>query len=240
MHICQVKQRVISMCKYLWLMAPMALISAAAQSATFVKSVPGAPDPSDIGGLTIDFESSDLQEGIAFTSGSTFGILQGFVAHRGYAPAGDLSHYLSVPGSGVSGTAVMDFSAYKGPRLGDFSLYWGSIDAANSLTITTSLGAINILGSTLIPKGYGSMTSARGNRRVYFSLAPEEKLKSLTFSSPTAFEVDDIVFQRAMPSGVPEPSEWGDDGRRTRLCRSVRSLETKYPPANRVVQRMMD
>ena len=181
--------------------------AAPANAVTFVTSVTGAPDPGATGGLVIDFEEgSILPDGIVFTPGSQYAILQGLVPHTGYNPAGDASHYLAVPGSGTFGTASIDFSQYQGTHLGDFSFYWGSIDRDNHLIVTTSTGSLDLFGSQLISGGFGSATSKRGNRRVYFEVDPTEQIESITLTSPTAFEVDDLVFDRA--PGVPEPGTW--------------------------------
>ena len=176
-----------------------------AGAATLVSATPGAPDPGDTGALVLDFEGA-LPSGISFAAGSEYSILQGTVPHRGFSPAGDETHYLAVPGAGTSGTAVIDFSGYTGPRLRGFSLYWGSIDRANSLTIVTSFGSFTTMGSDLINRAFGSAVSATANRRVFFGLSDTEILRSLRLTSPTAFEVDDIVFQT--DSRVPEPASW--------------------------------
>ncbi|MBW6531600.1 PEPxxWA-CTERM sorting domain-containing protein [Sphingomonas sp. RRHST34] len=190
-----------------FLLGIAALAGTPAAAATLVGSVPGAPDPGASGALTLDFEGA-LPAGIVFAAGSTYQILQGFQPKQGYAPAGDLTRYLSVPGGGVAGSATLDFTDYVGAALGDFSFYWGSIDRANELIVETSAGVLSVLGSDLITRGYGSETSATGNRRVAVALAAGETLRRLTFSSPTSFELDDIVFQQAAGGAVPEPATW--------------------------------
>lgn len=177
------------------------------RAVSFLSSVPGAPDPGAVGNLKIDFESQTLPAGISFAPGSSYVILQGIVPHRGYNPAGDLTHYMAVPGTGTSGSATLDFSAYSGPLILDFSFYWGSIDRGNVLTILTNLGSLTVAGDGLISSGFGNATSARGNRRAFFTLAPGEKLSKIVFASPTAFELDDIIFHTAA-APAPEPATW--------------------------------
>lgn len=176
-----------------------------ALAVTLVGSVPGAPDPGSAADFAIDFESAAPPAGIIFTPGSDYVVLQGLVPHQGYNPAGDDTHYLAVPLTGISGSATLDFAGYTGRRITAFSFYWGSIDRDNLLTATSTLGSLDLRGSDLISAGFGSATSARGNRRVSFSLAPGEQLLSLTFASPVAFELDDINFRTA---SVPEPATW--------------------------------
>jgi hypothetical protein len=211
------------------------LAASPVRAVVFVGSVAGAPDPGATGDLVIDFESALLPDGIVFAPGSTYSILQGLVPHQGYNPAGDDTHYLAVPGDGTTaGSASLDFSDYSGAAITDFTLYWGSIDRANILTVTSNLGTLTLSGADLINAGYGSATSARGNRRVYFALTPGEVLKSLFFSSPTAFEIDDIKFHTvAAPAAVPEPASWvsmmlgfglaGGVMRRSRAARAYRA-----------------
>jgi len=184
----------------------MSLLAGPASAVVFTGSTAGAPDPGDVGNVVIDFEGASLPDGIVFAPGSTYSILQGLVPHQGYNPAGDETHYLAVPGADhVDGSASLDFSAYSGAPITRFSFYWGSIDRGNVLTATSSLGSLTLTGAELINAGYGSATSARGNRRAYFSLAQGERLLGLSFESPTAFEVDDIYLRTAP---VPEPASW--------------------------------
>jgi hypothetical protein len=189
----------------------ISLLAASQVRATvFVGSVPGAPDPGATGDFVIDFEGALLPNGIVFAPGSTYSILQGLVPHQGYNPAGDNTHYLALPAGNIAeGSATLDFSGYSGPTITDFSFYWGSIDRANILTVTSDLGTLTLSGAELINAGYGSATSARGNRRVYFALTSGEMLTSLFFSSPTAFEIDDIEFHTVVaPTPAPEPASW--------------------------------
>jgi len=189
------------------LLCGLAAIASAppAHATIYVGSMPGAPDPGYTGQTVIDFESSNLPAGISFAPGSQYSILQGLVPHRGYNPAGDLTHYLSVPGSGTSGAATLDFAHYSGGPVLAFSFYWGSIDRDNLLTIVSTSNTVTLHGSDIIASGYGSATSRRGNRRVFFKLGAGERLKTISFASPTAFEVDDVAFDTAP---VPEPGTW--------------------------------
>jgi len=190
---------------YFALMCTLGTVAGPAEALSYLGSLPGAPDPGARGDVVIDFDHP-LPAGITFAPGSTYDILTGLVPHRGYNPAGDDTAYLSVPGSGTSGSATLDFTGFTGGQISAFSFYWGSIDRANELTITTDQGSLTLFGSQIVSSGYGSATSARDNRRVFFALDAFEHLKSVHLVSPTAFEIDDLKLTVAAP--VPDISTW--------------------------------
>lgn len=178
---------------------------ATAANAVTVTSANGAPDPGPLGSETwvIDYETP---LGAAVTG--NYQIVSGNTANSA-APAGDMTHYFSVPANGTSGMATLDFTGIAGFKGADkvrsFSFYWGSIDKYNKLELLDAGGNAfaTYTGSAFGP-ATGSPTSPTTNKRVFFKLGDGETLSGLRFTSTSiAFEHDDVAV-----SFVPEPGVW--------------------------------
>ena len=188
--------------------AGLLLGASAAQAATFLTSLAGAPDPGAVGKLLFDFDSPILagQLGNGITITGDYHVHAGDAPPNAAAPAGDATPYLAVPGTGYSGFATIDFTdATHSSGIGGFNFYWGSIDAGNRLAVVTSAGTDIFTGADIVGSGFGSTSSAQANRRVFFGLANGESLYELRlYSDLPAFELDDFA---VIPT-VPEPAAW--------------------------------
>lgn len=184
------------------------LLASPATAATFVKSTAGPDTTPPSGLLTINFNSANTLSDIPGLSGNGQ-IVQGFLPGVYAQPYLDVTKYLSVPQSGSGGTATLNLTGYNFSGIvKGFSFYWGSIDTYNSLNINTSSGTTTFSfdGSNPPPPANGAQLTSENNRRVFFSLASGETLKSLEFvSNGYAMEIDDLVFTGI---AVPEPATW--------------------------------
>jgi len=110
-------------------------------------------------------------------------------------PAHDTTNYLAVLG-GQSETIT-----YSGERH-HFGLYWGSIDAYNTITFYNKGSAVLAFNgsdlTSLVPNG--NQTSDDSNRYVNFSNLIFDKV--VLSSTQNSFEADNIT------AGVPELSTW--------------------------------
>jgi hypothetical protein len=121
----------------------------------------------------------------------------------GYAaPFGDTSQYVSIGTNPTPGTAtlVLPFASSKSNYLG---LYWGSIDAYNSITITDSSGT-TVINAANFP----ILNPANGDQGLggsaYVNIVDSNYITSVTFSSnQQAFEFDNVTV-----AAVPEASTW--------------------------------
>lgn len=146
------------------------------------------------GTLLYDFEDG-LAPDTLTGQYAIFGIPSG--TSQSAPPAGDTSdYYLSVPNPSASGSATFTFtSAYD--YLG---LYWGSIDAYNSIDFSyKGTGVGTVTGTMVAPPPTGNQAEGYYNRYVHIS--------GITFDQFTlnsdgyAFEVDNIAV-----NAVPEPA----------------------------------
>ena len=115
------------------------------------------------------------------------------------APAGDATQYASV-GTSPFGTAGSPQSASiaLGGGVRYIGLYWGSIDAYNTITITDALGTHDInTGNTPVLTPGGTVSS-------YVNIFDDIAITSVKFtSSGIAFEFDNLTI-----AAVPEASTW--------------------------------
>jgi hypothetical protein len=115
-------------------------------------------------------------------------------------PYGDTTPYLSVPSIGSSGSAILDFG--RAIKATEVSLYWGSIDAYNTLSFLDGSTVIGSFSGSLFPPANGDQTSYGSNKNVHFFLGGQT-ITGLKFdSNGYAFESDNITV------GVPEPATW--------------------------------
>jgi hypothetical protein len=131
-------------------------------------------------------------------------ILPSSVNGMAAAPAGDNTPYLSVAFPNAVG--VETFQAAAGTSYNYFGLYWGSIDAYNSLRFYSGGTLIaNITGLDVIQSGttLGDQVSAGSNRYVNFTF-DNETFDRIEFDTTNfAFESDNHAY-----ANVPEPSTY--------------------------------
>ncbi|MDR7090223.1 Npun_F0296 family exosortase-dependent surface protein [Cellvibrio fibrivorans] len=176
-----------------------ALAAAAAQSAPIVSlSALGETTTSVAGATTIDFNSGC---GYATCSGD-FQIVLGSASGLYAQPAGTNTEYLTVPNPISSGSATFTLDAESDY----FGLYWGSIDAYNSISFYLDDSLISTYsGSDLVGQfANGNQVNFSSNRYINFDFGNAKfdtvKLTSTSF----AFESDNHAFRNL--ATVPEPS----------------------------------
>ena len=149
---------------------------------------------------TFDDVTTPLPTPSPFTSGGFVftgagGVVQGSVSGTYRTPSGDTTQYLTT-GFDNSGPSTKTETVNFGKTYGKLGLYWGSIDAYNTLTF--SLGGVTVgtfTGNSLMPAPDGA-TSKYANFSGSFD--------SISFmTTQPAFEVDNVAV-----GGVPEPSTW--------------------------------
>jgi hypothetical protein len=150
------------------------------------------------GATTYDFDSGAKPAGY---SGAGW-ILPSSVPGMAAAPAGDTTPYLSVAFPASSGTET--FAAAPGSQYNYFGLYWGSIDAYNSLKFFDGNSLLaTITGSDVIASGtaLGDQISEGSNRYVNF-IFMDQWFDRVEFATTNfAFESDNHAF-----ATVPEPA----------------------------------
>lgn len=177
----------------------LALAAAAAHSAPIVSlSALGETTTSVAGATTIDFNSGC---GYATCSGD-FQIVLGSASGLYAQPAGTNTEYLTVPNPISSGSATFTL----GTESDYFGLYWGSIDAYNSISFYLDGSLISTYsGSDLVGQfANGNQVNFSSNRYINFDFGNAKfdtvKLTSTSF----AFESDNHAFRNL--ATVPEPS----------------------------------
>ena len=128
---------------------------------------------------------------VTFGGGS---VQNGTLTGQWVAPTGDTSNYLVTQG-GQTTTA-----SFATPG-NVFGFYWGSIDAYNTLTLTTSGGPVVITGLTLAaltPVTFGTTSD-------YVEISGLGTITGASFSTTfNSFEVDNLEVATA----IPEASTW--------------------------------
>jgi hypothetical protein len=177
--------------------AAFAALPAAAAS---LISLPGAPDPGPFAGETL-VVTFDIANAPGFTWAGAPATRTTSQSGTAAAPAGVTSRFAFVStahGQPASATLLT-------PALRSISLYWGSVDAYNKVTL---LGRNNqVLGAftgNQLSMQNGSWWAAAANRRVGFVADPGEWIHAVRLdASGVAFEFDDIA-----AGAVPEPAGW--------------------------------
>jgi len=190
----------------------MALIAGAPQAHAFTVTVGGsaAGDGSglttSVGGTTvIDFNSfatplsgNFSSNGVNFSGSGQ--VVIGSSAGQNAAPAGDSTNYLIAGGpSSFTGTETMTLT---GPSSDYFGLYWGSMDAYNTLTFLSGGVVVATVTGSDVAAGHnadGTQTGLNTNNYVNIFNLPQYDTVQLSSSQPN-FEVDNIAF-----GSVPEP-----------------------------------
>lgn len=191
------------------LLALALCLLAAPAAAVVVISVAGAPDPGLTAGqtLVVSFNAPNFA-GVTNTDIGNVIIAAGSTGGVRAAPAGTAAGgvYMSI---GSGGSSTFDFTGIidANKKLGSVSLYWGSIDAFNTVEFLDANNVvIQSFGGNQLPQFNGDQTEAVTNRRVDFVFNSLEKVTKVRFgSSSNAFEFDSIG---ASMAAVPEPAAW--------------------------------
>lgn len=154
------------------------------------------------GASVVDFNSGPAPSGYSGNGWLVTGSSSGVYA----APAGDTTRYLSVPAQGGSGTVTR----VLGGSYEYFGLYWGSMDAYNTLAFYSGSATtpfFSVTGSQVIAalNLLGNQTNPGSNRYVDFFFAPGQSFDRIDFTSNGyAFESDNHAV-----ANVPEPATLG-------------------------------
>jgi hypothetical protein len=180
------------------------LISSAANAAIISVTSGGTADLAS--GQVSSFESTpgaitfDMSSNIPVFGGSAVLFATGTTPGQNATPFGDTTQYASVGTLVTPATSTLLLSGsnnYVG-------LYWGSVDAYNSLTITDASGDHVVSSAT-----FGSvLTPAIGDQgpggSLYINIFTDSAITKLTFfSNQKAFEFDNLTV-----AAVPEASTW--------------------------------
>jgi hypothetical protein len=134
----------------------------------------------------------------------TGGLIQNAGNSLGALPAGDSSNYLTVNPGGLA--TLMSATGYT-----SVSLYWGSIDAYNTIDLLDISGNTiqSYSGDQIFLPANGDQSSGSTNRQVTFDVTGDTSpIYGLAFaSSQPAFEIDNVAFSGPV-GGVPEPTSW--------------------------------
>lgn len=187
-----------------------AMISTAASAGTLT-TVAGDQTPR-AGSVTVDFNSNgtagqtNLPNGFSLTGG---GLLTTGSANGWSTPLGDTTQYLMV-NSGKTATLSTGGQGFDG-----VSLYWGSADSFNTLSILDMAGQVvkTITGLDFAAPGANNsgnnFNDPKYNQYVTYTLdsLTGQKIGGLKFASTgTAFELDNVSFFNTAPTSVPEPA----------------------------------
>jgi hypothetical protein len=134
-------------------------------------------------------------------------VVQNSLSGKYAAPYGttgaDTTHYLSVPEAGGSGNGSI--TAYLGNTYTYFGLWWGSIDAYNSIAFYKNNVLVqSFTGSEVIGPSPANGNQTAPSTNVYVNFLNLGAFDSFTLTSTSfAFEVDNIAVGG---SPVPEPA----------------------------------
>jgi hypothetical protein len=178
----------------------LALAAAVTQAAPIVTlSAQGETTTSVAGATTIDFNSGC---GYASCAGD-FQIVIGTQSGLYAQPAGTNTHFLAVPNPNANGSATFTLGAESDY----FGLFWGSVDAYNSISfyfggnLITSYSGADLVGAQF---ANGDQVSLSSNRYINFDFG-SEKFDTIKFTSNGfAFESDNHAFRNL--ATVSEPS----------------------------------
>ncbi|WP_267435214.1 PEP-CTERM sorting domain-containing protein [Sphingomonas sp. GM_Shp_1] len=180
-----------------------ALVATAAGADTLT-SVAGDQTPR-AGSVTVDFNGNSLPNGFSLTGGQ---LVTGS-ANGWSQPLGDTTQYLMVNG-GQEATLKTGKQGFDG-----VSLYWGSADTYNTLSVLDLAGNVlkTITGLDFAAPGANAPGSyyndPKYNQYVTYTLdsLTGQKIGGLKFASGnTAFELDNVSFFNTAPTSVPEPA----------------------------------
>jgi len=203
--------------------AVAAALLGAASMAQAVSITFGGCTAADNSGLTtcqtgsnvtvVDFNGLDalggiLPTGYTSTGGAGGKVVSGSTGGQFAQPGGggsDLTAYLTTPAPGSN--AVGEVTAIEGGSYNYFGLYWGSMDAYNTLSFYSNGTLLATLtGQQVIAAGtaLGNQTAAGSNQYVNFWFGNQTFNKVVFDSTNFAFESDNHAY-----ANVPEPATLG-------------------------------
>ena len=174
----------------------LAVAASAAQALPLVTlSSDGVTTTEVAGATTIDFNGGTC--GYASCSGN-YQIVLGSASGLYAQPAGTNTRYLTVPNPVSSGSATLTL----GTQADYFGLFWGSIDAYNSISFLSGGNVIaTYTGTDLVGQfANGNQVSYSSNRYINFWFSGETFDAVRLTSTNFAFESDNHAYAR-----VPEP-----------------------------------
>jgi hypothetical protein len=192
-----------------------AFLAAGAANATIVTSISGSTlagvdfQGAVVGSTYITFEDVAVGTSGAFTSGiasfSGNGAVEASTLPNHFAmPAGDKTHFLATSIDGKNGleteTATFAKSYTK------FGLYWGSIDAYNTIVFKEGATTIFTLTGPGVPLAVagGNQTSDLSNKFVNFDFEGKSFNTVVFETTRPSFEVDNL----AVAGAIPELPTW--------------------------------
>ncbi|WP_439546795.1 Npun_F0296 family exosortase-dependent surface protein [Sandarakinorhabdus sp.] len=178
----------------------VATLAAVPAAAATLVSLPGAPDPGPFAGetLVVSFDTANAA---------------GFVWQQAPATrASSLAGTAAMPAGGDGTFAFLSTASLRPstatlltPALRSISLYWGSIDGHNKVTLFGRDGqALGEFTGNQLPMPNGSWMQSQANRRVGFVAEPGRWIHGMRLDAGgVAFEFDSIA-----ANAVPEPGSW--------------------------------
>ncbi len=178
----------------------LALGAAAAQAIPVVSlSGAGITTTSVAGATTIDFNSGC---GYASCAGD-YEVVSGSLSGVYAAPAGVNSPFLTVPYDNSSGSATFAL----GTTSDYFGLFWGSIDAYNSISFFLNGNQVaSFTGTQIVGATYanGNQVNLNSNRYINFDFGNDVFDTVKFISTQRAFETDNHAYRNT--ASVAEPS----------------------------------
>ena len=151
------------------------------------------------GATVIDFNSGSLPGNYSGNGA----VVTGSVSGKYAAPAGDTTAYLTVP-TASSNPATGSVTATLSGSYNYFGLYWGSMDAYNTLAFYNNGTLVASLdGDDVIAAGtaLGNQTAPGSNRYVDLSFGTQYFNRVVLSSTNFAFESDNHAFARVAEPG---------------------------------------
>ncbi len=199
------------MIKYLAPVILSALVGAVPSAhATIIESAnqgTGANMVSSVAGTaTITFDSGTFANSAGASFSGTGAILLQGLPSLDAAPDGDTTPFLGVPGPDptlASGTETISFNAFHDY----FGLFWGSIDAYNTISFYDN-GALvaSYGGAQITANADGDQSASATNEYVNFAFSGADLFNQVLLSSDgRSFEVDNIAVDTPA-AAVSEPA----------------------------------
>ena len=121
------------------------------------------------------------------------------------APNGDTSDFYAVAYNPSGAPVVPSSDTFTpGGTYNYFGLYWGSIDAFNTIQFLNGTSVVQTFTGSAFPPANGSQTGATSSEFVDFLFTGTDRYTSVVFSTTTRnFELDNIAYGNVQ---VPEPA----------------------------------
>jgi hypothetical protein len=180
-------------------------------------SLGGCADPSSpssglttcqAGATVVDFNSGSMPGNYASTAGAGGAVVSGSLSGQYAQPGGagsDNTPYLTVPGPGTQNNGTV--TATLGSNYNYFGLYWGSMDAYNTLAFyngTTQVYSVTGQDVISMAAALGDQTALGSNNYVNFNFGNQSFNGVQIMSNGFAFESDNHAY-----ANVPEPGTLG-------------------------------